>query len=219
MEADTATMEAPAPAPAKSDPTKAVLKIAKRLGQLEAARVERTNPPPPDRSFFVAIDDLSLELADVEIPPPEPLRPILLAALSLVRAKRKYEEKLRFAEDSPTRRGPATPDDDFLRALDALIAARAAYPKVPEAPPPLESIKLLKEQKVPARQIALIWGLSRLEVELEIAEPGSVVKPDFVPHQQRMREEQRRAEDAELDSFFKFEAAAILRARAVSAGL
>lgn len=102
--------------------------------------------------------------------------------------------------------GPAGGEDyprgnGFWRAFEAIEDARGACKQKPR--PQIESVAQLTEQKVPDRQICMIYGwiapdgapqFDKLRQERE--KPGTHITPDFVPpaHQELEREEAKQAD-------------------------
>lgn len=105
----------------------------------------------------------------------------------------RLAEEWRKFEEYGSRANP-TPRDGFWAALEAISEFRTVFNEPPKT---LEPIELLANvQKVPHRQIALIYGWflpngvpDEQKVREELAQPGRHVGPDFIPPEERKRRE------------------------------
>jgi hypothetical protein len=169
------------------------LRAIDALRDIDTARTEHDQIPPPGPDFWKAADDVILAARLLGTPSTEE-HPLALAvarfAVQVRLHERESEQRSRSYRESEFR----YPSESFLRVMATLFETRERFGVPDDGPRSLEPIVELIGQGVSRRQIATMYGLTLNELEEEIERPGSMTsKPGYVsPHERQLQQEKAR---------------------------
>lgn len=160
-----------------------LMTVAQEMIRVHDAWVDDGNRPNPDSIYWDAVDAVNQSFSAGTIP--SDCRTLAEAAAGLSKEVEVFNQR----EDE----GTVYPRAEFWGAIQGIREALADTEE-PELRP-LESIQALDKQKVPHRQIALIYGLVDREgnpqghlIQQELDKPGSVIDDNWIDP--RIRERQ-----------------------------